>query len=190
MAGTRRPDAQDADSAQTHRLGAQVHMKKYLKYLFTCLSAAVFITASSPTKSSEEWRTDYKKALEQAVVERKKVLLNFTGSDWCRWCIRFKEEVFDRPEFVQFAKKHLVLVRVDFPRSGSLPRRLLEQNERLRKEYRVREFPTFVLLDCNGKKLRERVGYMEGGATEMGRWIHLLPSHCKASGSGRHKIEG
>ncbi|QQY07433.1 MAG: thioredoxin family protein [Candidatus Xiphinematobacter sp.] len=82
-------------------------MKKYLKYLFTCFSAAVFITASSPTKSSEEWRTDYKKALEQAVVERKKVLLNFTGSDWCRWCIRFKEEVFDRPEFVQFAKKHL-----------------------------------------------------------------------------------
>jgi protein disulfide-isomerase len=148
-------------------MGTKLRMKRHLLALLLA-----FLTITPPVNSREEWQTDYGKALEQARAEHKQVLLNFTGSDWCGWCIRFKKEVFDQPEFVQFAKKHLVLVKVDFPRSGSLPRRVLEQNEKLRKEYYVKEFPTFVLLDCNGKKLKERTGYMEGGVAEIRQWMH------------------
>ncbi|ALJ56644.1 Disulfide bond reductase DsbH precursor [Candidatus Xiphinematobacter sp. Idaho Grape] len=142
-------------------------MKRYL-LVFLIASLATTLHA----KFREEWQTDYRKALKQARTEHKQVLLNFTGSDWCGWCIRLKKEVFDQPEFIRLAEKHLVLVEVDFPQSGSLPRRVLEQNKKLRRGYCVEEFPTLVLLDCNGKKLKERTGYMEGGVAEIRRWIH------------------
>jgi len=144
------------------------------RHFLTLLAVSLTAVAASIAKSGEEWQTDYRAALEQARVEHKQVLLNFTGSDWCRWCMRFKEEVFDQPEFIQFAKKRLVLVKVDFPRSRSIPKRVLEQNERLRKEFCVRVFPTLVLLDYNGKKLKERIGYMEGGVARTRQWICAL----------------
>src|ERR1051326_4751371 len=63
------------------------------------------------------WQTDLAKAQAQAKKENKLVMLDFTGSDWCGWCIKLNKEVFSKPEFVDYPKKNLVLVEVDFPRS-------------------------------------------------------------------------
>jgi len=41
-----------------------------------------------------KWVTELPKAQEQARAEKKLVLLDFTGSDWCGWCIKLNEEVF------------------------------------------------------------------------------------------------
>ena len=40
-----------------------------------------------------EWLTDLPTALAKAKAEQKMVLLDFTGSDWCGWCIKFNKEV-------------------------------------------------------------------------------------------------
>ena len=48
--------------------------------------------------------------------ENKMVLLDFTGSDWCGWCIKLQKDTFSRPEFQKFAEESLVLVELDFPR--------------------------------------------------------------------------
>ena len=120
-----------------------------------------------------EWKTNYADALKQAKKENKKVFLNFTGSDWCPWCIKLKKEVFEKPEFSDFAKKNLVLVEVDFPRSTSLPKDLQKQNEKLQKEYSIEGFPTLILLDSNGKQLRKQAGVPEGGASSLIKWIQL-----------------
>ena len=61
------------------------------------------------------WDDDYEKAVAQAKAEKKMVLLDFTGSDWCGWCIKLDKEVFSQPEFKDYAKENLVLVEVDFP---------------------------------------------------------------------------
>src|SRR5207302_378994 len=67
-----------------------------------------------------EWFTDAEAAQAKAKEENKLVLLNFTGSDWCIWCQRLKRDVFDKPEFAQFAQSKLVLVEVEgFTRRGS-----------------------------------------------------------------------
>ena len=63
-----------------------------------------------------QWLTDVPKAQAQAKSEKKLVMLDFTGSDWCGWCIKLHNEVFSKPEFSEYAKKNLVLVEVDFPR--------------------------------------------------------------------------
>src|SRR5882672_6835374 len=76
-----------------------------------------------------KWLTDAKKAQEQAKAEKKLVLLDFTGSDWCGWCIRLNKEVFSKPEFQDYAAKNLVLVEVDFPRSKTQSAELKAQND-------------------------------------------------------------
>src|SRR5690242_722587 len=82
------------------------------------LAAAVLFVAAMPALAAEtEWLTDVPAAIARAKSEHKVVLLDFTGSDWCPWCIKLKGEVFETPEFAAFAKENLVLVEVDFPHS-------------------------------------------------------------------------
>jgi thioredoxin-related protein len=108
------------------------------------------------------WMTDFEQAMAKAKKEKKFVLLDFTGSDWCGWCIRLKDEVFSKPEFKAWADKHVVLVEVDFPRKKQLPADLEKQNRKLQQEYRIEGYPTIVFLDSKGKEVG-RSGYVRGG---------------------------
>ena len=84
--------------------------------LFNLLSVLVLCGSTLSGRCELQWLTDTKTALEKARQENKAVLLDFTGSDWCGWCMKLKSEVFDQPEFAQFAQANLVLVEVDFPK--------------------------------------------------------------------------
>jgi protein disulfide-isomerase len=108
------------------------------------------------------WSEDYDASLAKAKADDKLVLLDFTGSDWCGWCIKIDDEIFSKPEFQAYAKKNLELVELDFPRKKSLPADVKAQNEKLAKEYGIQGFPTIVVLNSKGKKVGE-LGYMPGG---------------------------
>src|SRR5256885_17104543 len=82
-----------------------------------------------------KWLTDLPKAQEQAKAEKKLVMLDFTGSDWCGWCIKLHKEVFSQPEFSDYAKKNLVLVEVDFPRSKPQSEAQKKANQALQAKY-------------------------------------------------------
>ncbi|MCA9777431.1 MAG: thioredoxin family protein, partial [Candidatus Eremiobacteraeota bacterium] len=62
------------------------------------------------------WLTDWEAAKAQAQRTNKPILINFTGSDWCGWCIRLKKEVFSQEEFKSWAGQKVVLFEADFPR--------------------------------------------------------------------------
>lgn len=109
-----------------------------------------------------EWLTDLGAAQQKAKHEGKGILLDFTGSDWCGWCMRLKREVFDRPQFAEFANANLVLVEVDFPRKKQLSQAQLEANGRLAEQYHIQGYPTLILLDRDGRKIGE-LGYQPGG---------------------------
>ncbi len=109
------------------------------------------------------WMTDLPKAQEKAKSEKKLVLMDFTGSDWCPWCIKLNKEVFSQPEFVDYAKKNLVPVEIDFPRAKKQSAETKKANQELQAKYKVEGYPTVVVLDSNGKKLGE-LGYQPGGA--------------------------
>ena len=59
-------------------------MKKFI--LFTILFLVITVQAQELT-----WHTDMTKATEIAINEKKPLLLFFTGSDWCGWCIRLQK---------------------------------------------------------------------------------------------------
>ena len=108
------------------------------------------------------WLDDLAKARAVAQQTGRPVLLDFTGSDWCGWCMKLDSEVFSTDEFKAFAKKSLVLVTVDFPHGKKLSPEVTAQNEKLSAEFKIEGFPTIVVIDAAGKKLGE-LGYQPGG---------------------------
>src|SRR2546425_3314340 len=106
-----------------------------------------------------QWLTDLPKAQAQAKKENKLVMLDFTGSDWCGWCIRVNKEVFSKPEFAKYAKENLVLVEVDFPRHKEQSAQQKKANQALMEKYKIEGYPTIIVLNGTGEKMGE-LGYM------------------------------
>jgi len=111
------------------------------------------------TGADAEWMTDFGKAKEKAKAENKVMVMNFTGSDWCPPCKALHKNVFDSTEFVEFAKRNLVLVEVDFPTSKKQSEELKKANDDLAKQFNVDGYPTVIILDSTGKELSRDSGY-------------------------------
>lgn len=124
--------------------------------------AATILISLLPARAEPAWLTDYKQAQQEAKANNKLLLLDFTGSDWCGWCMRLRKEVFSKPEFQQYASKNLILMEVDFPRGKDQTSTLRVQNENLAQLYGIQGFPTIIVLNGAGRKVGE-FGYMEGG---------------------------
>lgn len=124
--------------------------------------AAALLFSAVSLMAKPGWSEDYAASLAKAKADDKLVLLDFTGSDWCGWCIKIDNEIFSKPEFQEYAKKNLELVELDFPKRKSLPANVKAQNEKLAQEYGIQGFPTIIVLNSKGKKVGE-LGYMEGG---------------------------
>jgi protein disulfide-isomerase len=135
-------------------------MKTLLRY------ALLFVAGAGLAFSAEgRWTTDFAAAKVRAKAENKALLLDFTGSDWCPWCVKMEKEVFSKQKFLDYADKNLVLVRLDFPKHKSLPPALVSQNEALFEKYRVRGMPTIMVLSSKGKEIGN-TGYAEGGLND------------------------
>jgi len=128
------------------------------------LAATVCISLGAACSHGESgWLNDYKRAQQEAKASNKFLLLDFTGSDWCGWCIRFDKEVFSQPQFKDYAHNNLVLVELDFPRRKPQSPDLQKQNRQLAMQYEVFGFPTIVVLNSSGQKLWQYDGYFSGG---------------------------
>jgi thioredoxin-related protein len=101
--------------------------------------------------------------LAKAAAEHKRVLIDFSGSDWCYWCQVMEKDVLSKAEFKAYAEKNLVVLVADFPSRTQLSREVQERNYFLKNKYRVNGFPTFVVLSADGKELDRVVGYVRGG---------------------------
>ena len=130
------------------------------KLLIASLAVTLFWQVNA---AESTWLTDLPKAQAQAEADNKIVLIDFTGSDWCIWCIRFKKDVLDTPEFQAYAAKNVVLVELDFPSKKEQSAELKKTNAALKKQYEVSGFPTLVVLDKNGKEIGRQLGYSKGG---------------------------
>ncbi len=110
-----------------------------------------------------EWMTDLDAAKAKAQAEGKAVLVDFTGSDWCGWCIRLKKDVFDKPAFGEYARDKLVLVEVDVPHNPEFDQELLRRNRELCEQYKVDGFPTIMVVTPAG----DVVGGFVGGRASL-----------------------
>lgn len=97
---------------------------------------------------------DFEAARKLAAEKEVPILVDFSGSDWCGWCILMDNKVFSTDEFKNWAKDNIALVLIDFPRDKSkVPEDYRARNEQLMQKYGVRGFPTFVVIDHEGKEI-------------------------------------
>ncbi len=125
--------------------------------------AATLALIGAAFAGGEGWTSDFPAAKKQATGENKDLLMDFTGSDWCGWCIKLKDEVFKHEEFKSGVKDTFVLVEIDFPKDKSkLSEETQEQNRKLGEEFGVEGYPTIVLADAAGRPYAT-TGYQPGG---------------------------
>ena len=65
--------------------------------------------------------SDPEKAFQEAGQSGKKVLVIFSGSDWCLPCIRLEKNILTDSSFLQFARERLVMVEAGFPQRKKIP---------------------------------------------------------------------
>jgi protein disulfide-isomerase len=125
------------------------------------LLASALALGMAVSACAADWMTDYNKALAMSKKTGKPILADFTGSDWCGWCIKLKQEVFSKPEFNAWAKKNVILLELDYPRK-SQPAALKAQNAKLAEKYQIQGYPTILFLGSKGQVLG-KYGYDRGG---------------------------
>lgn len=130
-------------------------------YLVMGIAAALAMTAVA-VQAGEGWETDFEKASAAAKESGKHMLLDFTGSDWCGWCIKLDKEVFSHDAFKKYAEKNLVPVKLDFPRKSKQSDAEKKQNKELAKKHEIRGYPTIIVLSPEGE-LVGKTGYKKGG---------------------------
>lgn len=121
------------------------------QYLLICLFSITQISFSQQVNTLES-------SLTKAKQEHKKVLLYFSGSDWCAPCIKFKKTFIQNEAFQSFASENLIVVNADFPRlkKNALSEEQTTENEKLADKYNANGiFPLVLVLDENGKVIKK-----------------------------------
>jgi thioredoxin-related protein len=142
-----------------------------------------FLIGLSATQAQElKWYTDVKEAIKVSNKEKKPMLLFFTGSDWCGWCIRLQNEVLKTPEFSKWASESVILVELDYPRRTAQADEIKKQNAELQQAFGIQGFPTIYFANAtvkDGKVNFEGLGstgYVAGGPTA---WLAVADPFVK-----------
>jgi thioredoxin-related protein len=136
------------------------------------------------TAHAEGWLVDVNEAQAISKATGKPIMANFTGSDWCGWCIKLKREVFDKPEFKTWAEENVVLLELDFPRRTKLPEEFQKQNASLQQAFQVRGFPTLWVFNLIENKKDDpkqftiaalgSTGYVSGGPAKFNKHVETI----------------
>lgn len=159
------------------------------------MSRTVFTTLLFPfavclPAQEATWLQDFDQAKQQAKAEQKHLLIDFTGSDWCTWCIRLEDEVFSKAPFQTSAPQQFVLVKLDYPRDQSrVTDEVRAQNEKLQQQYEVRGYPTILLTDAEGRPYGQ-TGYQEGGPEKYVEMLTALKKRGDAFQAAMARAEG
>ncbi len=135
-------------------------------------TAALLITilvADTAVAQNARWHQMVNTAQKEAQETGKPILMYFTGSDWCPYCINMRRNVFVQPAFREWAKEKVVLLEVDFPRNKRQAPAVKGQNDELKRRYNVTGYPTVVFTDGQGKQVG-RIGY---GGQNAEAWTNM-----------------
>lgn len=133
----------------------------------------IFISSLS---YSQNWKSNFESAKQEALEENKNIILVFSGSDWCAPCIKLDNVVWKSEAFKTEAEKNWVIYKADFPKkkANQLSQELTESNNQLAEKYNKNgSFPLVVLLDKTGKVMG-MTGFKNISATDYIQLIHSL----------------
>lgn len=143
------------------------------------IAVAPFVVAADKTESVS-WTDDFKAVLAESKKTGKPILIDFTGSDWCGYCVKQHAEVFSKPEWQKWAAENVILFTADYPQKAQKAA-VKKQNAELKERYAPRGFPTILFIDAKGTELGRWAGYGPGSGAEA--WIKkATPIVAKAKG--------
>lgn len=90
-------------------------------------------------------------AVQQAKVERRHIFLYFTAQ-WCGPCKLMEKTVFNQDTVNQYFKEKYIALKID---GDSW------KGEKLKNEFGVDGYPSFFLLDSNGKIVNSNIGALK-----------------------------
>jgi protein disulfide-isomerase len=152
-------------------------MKKILVTLLLVVSSLAVNAQENLT-----WHTDMAKASELSIKEKKPLLLFFTGSDWCVWCIRLQKEVLKTDDFAKWAKDNVILVELDFPRRTPQDEATKKQNFELQNLFQVTGYPTIWFVNPEKKEGKTNLvglGSMDYVAGGTNNWMKVANNIIK-----------
>ena len=163
-------------------------------------SQEVNIAEENEIRKNGDWFLYVEDAYAASMESGKPIMANFTGSDWCGWCVRLKNEVFNKETFKLWADENVVLLELDYPRRKQLPEALKAQNTSLQQAFQVSGYPTIWVFnldfDQSIKQFRieaiGKTGYVAGGPDAWIGQTNLIFKKNKAQGmnSPSLKVEG
>jgi thioredoxin-related protein len=128
--------------------------------------------------------TDYEKGVAYAKSVRKPILLDFTGFA-CVNCRKMEDYVWSKPEILSILKKEVVLISLYVDDKRELPANEKYVSKETGKEiktvgnkwsdfqithYKANAQPYYIVLDTEGKKLNEAIGYTPD-TVEYENWL-------------------
>lgn len=151
----------------------------------------LFLVLGSLTIQAQElkWETDINKAIQVSKKKKKPMLLFFTGSDWCGWCMRLQKEVLKTPEFAKWANDNVILVELDYPRRSPQLPEIQKQNQELQQVFGIQGFPTVWFAKAtkkDGKINFEQLGstgYVAGGPSAWLKGADQILANAKTKKS-------
>jgi len=141
----------------------------------TVLSLAFASSLAASAMAGQGWLTSYSDAVKLSQKTGKPIMADFTGSDWCSWCIKLHKEVFDTPQFKKWADKNVILLELDYPQKpenrSKMPKQLQQQNADLLVKHQnvIKGYPTILFLRGDGTVFG-KYGYDNGGPD---RWTKM-----------------
>lgn len=129
----------------------------------------------APSGFAADWTEDFSAAKKSAKENHKDLLIDFTGSDWCGYCMMLDAQVFKKDEFSKVVPENFVLVKIDSPQDPSKQSAAIQaQNANLSRLYSIEGLPTVLLADAEGRPYAS-TGYKEEFADNGAGWVgHLM----------------
>ncbi len=122
-----------------------------MKILHSLQTCALLVPLAVAPAMAAAWTSDLDAAMQQAAAEKKLVLVEFTGSDWCSYCIALNKQVLSTPAFAEYIRPHFVPVQIDVPIRRDVDPELLRRNQEICKRYKVPGYPTLMVLTPQGQ---------------------------------------
>lgn len=160
-----------------------------MKTLFAtlCATVSVGLSAIGAAWATDGWVEDFEQGISIAAAEGRTALVEFTGTDWCHFCILLKKNVFPTQEFADFVKeKNLVLIELDFPHAANkITPEQRAKNEQVGAHYNVQGYPTVLVMDG----YKQPYGQVSGGSKNAKEYIARLQKVLDVKAAYEQKVE-
>ena len=121
----------------------------------------VFLFLLSFSLTAQNWETDWKVATQKSKKNNQKLILVFSGSDWCIPCIKLEKEIWEEKSFMAYALENYVLLRADFPKrkKNALSKEKQTHNNKLAERFNAAGYFPLVVVISPEEKVLGQLGY-------------------------------